>query len=138
MQAAITDIDPFDLPDWLGTSEVVWSSDAGLRTGHLVKGRLTADGEADLVCDLLAVDEAYPAPVTDDHARARAHQSWRHDQVLLGTYADRLTLAVPGTRFDADRVIDALARMAKAVGASPDHWAALLRIGAERPRRAGR
>jgi hypothetical protein len=134
----IEDVDPFDLPEWLGTGDVTWASDAGLRTGHHVHGRIFAEGQEPLVCDLLAVDEAYPAPVTDDRARARAHQSWRHDQVLLGTYVDRLTLAVPGTRFDADRVIDALARMAKAVGASPDHWAALLRIGAEQPRRAGR
>ncbi len=39
MQAAITDIDPFDLPEWLGTHEVVWRADSGLRSGHLVRGR---------------------------------------------------------------------------------------------------
>lgn len=133
----IEDTDPFDLPEWLGTGEVVWEPDAGLRTGHHVVGHLEGAGEQPLVCDLLAVDEAYPAPVTDDASRARAHQAWQHGQVLVGTYADRLTLGVPGTRFEAELVLDALARLAKAVGASPDHWAARLRIGVERPRRAG-
>ena len=137
MQAVITDIDPFDLPDWLGTLEVVWCSDAGLRTGHLVKGRLTGDGEPDLVCDLLAVDEAYPEPVVDDATRLRVHQSWRHGQVVIGNLdsgreqaADaRMVLAAPGTRFDPDLVLDALGRLARAVGAHAERYAALLRIG---------
>jgi hypothetical protein len=131
------DVDPFDLPDWLGTAQVVWHADAGLRDGHLVAGRLTSADEPDLVCDLLAVDEAYPVPVADDTVRLRAHQAWRHEQVLLVQYADRLTLAVPGTRFDAGLVLETLGRLAKAVGASPDHWAALLRIGEEKSRRSG-
>ena len=131
----VVDVDPFDLPDWLGTAQVVWHADGGLRGGPLVAGRLTSDGEPDLVCDLLGVDEAYPAPVTDDATRLRAHQAWRHEQVLLGEYAGRLTLAVPGTRFEAGLVLDALGRLAKAVGASPDRYAALLRIGQEASRR---
>ncbi|WP_133176575.1 hypothetical protein [Nocardioides currus] len=127
----IIDVDPFDLPEWLGVGEVVWHADEGLRSGHLVPGRLVVEDSV-LACDLLAVDEAYPVPVTDDASRLRAHQAWKHDQVLLGSYADRLVLAVPGTRFDADRVLDALARLARAVGGSPDRMAALLRIGADR------
>ena len=82
------------------------------------------------------MDEAYPVPVTDDATRLRAHQAWRHDQVLLGVYGGRMTLAVPGTRFDAGLVLDALGRLAKAVGASPDHYAALLRIGQDKSRRS--
>jgi len=132
--APIIDVDPFDLPEWLGVGQVVWHADQGLRSGHLVAGRLTGDGQA-LACDLFAVDEAYPAPVTDDGSRLRAHQAWRHGQVLVGTYADRLVLAVPGTRFDAERVLDTLARLARAVGGSPDDMAALLRIGAEKQTR---
>jgi len=135
----VTEVDPFELPDWLGTGEVTWESHAGLRTGHHVHGEL--HGQADeqrLACDLLAVDEAYPAPVVDEASRSRAHQAWQHGQVLVGEAGDRLVLGVPGTRFDADRVLDALSRLAKAVGASPDHFAARLRIGAEVPRRAGR
>ena len=133
----IVDVDPFDLPEWLGTGDVTWQPEVGLRTGHHVAGVLT-DGDDSAVCDLLSVDDAYPAPVTDDASRARAHQAWRHGQVLVGEYGDRLTLAVPGTSFDPQLVLDALARLAKAVGASADHWAARLVIGAEKPRRAAR
>jgi hypothetical protein len=129
MQAVITDVDPFDLPDWLGTHDVVWRADAGLRTGHLVKGRLTADDEADLPCDLLAVDEAYPAPVVDDAGRTRVHQAWRHGQVVVALLDERLVLAVPGTGFDTERALEALGRLARAVGARPERYAALLRLG---------
>ena len=89
MQATLTDIDPFDLPEWLGTGDVVWRADEGLQTGHLVRGRLAADqpdhaaeASQEIVCDLLAVDEAYPAPVVDDATRLRVHQAWRHGQVV--------------------------------------------------------
>ncbi|MCW2736207.1 hypothetical protein [Nocardioides sp.] len=128
MQAAITDIDPFDLPEWLGTLDVVWRSDAGLRTGPLVRGRLTGDGADDLGCDLLAVDEAYPEPVVDDATRLRVHQAWRHGQVVIGSLDDRVVLAVPGSGFDPDLVLDALGRLARAVGARADRYAALLRL----------
>lgn len=129
MQAAITDIDPFDLPEWLGALDVVWRADAGLRTGHLVRGRLTADGADDLVCDLLAVDEAYPQPVVDDASRLRVHQAWRHGQVVIGTLDSRMVLAVPGTGFGPELVLEALGRLARAVGARPERYAALLRLG---------
>jgi hypothetical protein len=125
------DVDPFDLPQWLATTRVTWTPERGVRVGHLVPGELTA-GEHLLPCDLLAVDEAYPAPVADDDTRTRSHQAWRHGEVLLVQYADRLTLAVPGRDFTADQVLDALARLARAVGASPDDYAALLRLGRDR------
>ena len=129
MQAAITDIDPFDLPEWLGALDVVWRAEAGLRTGHLVRGRLTADGVDDLVCDLLAVDEAYPEPVVDDASRLRVHQAWRHGQVVIGTLDSRMVLAVPGTGFGPELVLEALGRLARAVGAHAERYAALLRLG---------
>ncbi|MBD3946237.1 hypothetical protein [Nocardioides ganghwensis] len=131
MQAAIIDVDPFDLPEWLGTHDVVWRADAGLSTGHLVRGRLTADPDADLTieCDLLAVDDAYPAPVVDDETRLRVHQAWRHGQVVVGELDSRLVLAVPGTRFGPELVLDALGRLARAVGARAERYAALLRLG---------
>ena len=131
MQAAIIDVDPFDLPEWLGTHDVVWRADAGLSTGHLVRGRLTAEPDAGLtiVCDLLAVDEAYPAPVVDDETRLRVHQAWRHGQVVVGELDSRLVLAVPGTRFGPELVLDALGRLARAVGARAERYAALLRLG---------
>ena len=133
MQAVITDIDPFDLPDWLGTHDVVWRADVGLRTGHLVRGRLTAGDEdvtGEVVCDLLAVDEAYPAPVVDDATRLRVHQAWRHGQVVIGELDSRMVLAVPGTGFGPDLVLDALGRLARAVGARAERYAALLRLSA--------
>lgn len=127
--AALSDVDPFELPDWLGTGEVTWAAESGLRGSHHVTGRLTGDGQADVACDLLAVDEAFPAPVADDDVRARAHQAWRHGQVLLVGRAGRLTLAVPGTTFTADLLLEALSRLARAVGGSPERYTALLRIG---------
>jgi hypothetical protein len=131
MQAVITDTDPFDLPEWLGTHDVVWRADAGLSTGHLVRGHLTAEPDAGLTiaCDLLAVDEAYPAPVVDDDTRLRVHQAWRHGQVVVGEVESRLVLAVPGTRFGPELVLDALGRLARAVGARTERYAALLRLG---------
>lgn len=125
------DVDPFDLPGWLGDTQVTWRPDQGIRVGHLVAGLLSS-GHDTLPCDLLAVDEAYPRPVCDDDTRTRTHQAWRHGQVLLMEHDDRLTLAVPGRDFSADRVLEALARLARAVGASPDDYAALLRLGADR------
>lgn len=129
MPHAISDVDPFDLPDWLGTEDVVWRADSGLHSGHLVSGRLTAEGHEDLACDLLAVDEAYPRPVTDDASRLRVHQAWRHGQVLVVEYDDRLSLAAPGTGWTAELVLDVLDRLARAVGGRPERFAALLRIG---------
>ena len=75
------DVDPFDLPDWLGEGEVTWTPDCGIHDSHLVGGSLTGGGES-LACALLAVDEAYPKPVADDELRHQAHQAWRHGQVL--------------------------------------------------------
>jgi hypothetical protein len=141
MQGTLTDIDPFDLPEWLGTGDVVWRADEGLQTGHLVRGRLSAEpaessegpgepGErAEMVCDLLAVDEAYPSPVVDDASRLRVHQAWRHGQVVIGEHGGRMVLAVPGTRFDPELVLEALGRLARAVGARAERYAVLLRLG---------
>lgn len=131
MTAPLEDLDPFDLPDWLGEGRVTWAAAAGLRRGHRVPGQLAGGGQ-ELPCDLLAVDEAHPAPVTDDATRTRAHLAWRHGQILLLGEHGRVVLAVPGTGFTADLALDALGRLAKAVGASPDNYVALLRIGSDR------
>lgn len=131
------DVDPFDLPTWLGERDVTWAAEGGLREQHRVPGTLSSPGQSDVACDLYAVDEAYPRPVAPEEVRTRAHQAWRHGEVLIVQVDDRLTLAVPGTVFDADRVLDTLGRLAKAVGASADHVAVRLRIGAEGPRWQG-
>lgn len=128
---AMRRVDPFDLPEWLGEEQVTWAAESGLRGHHAVPGRLTGGAHDPVPCDLLAVDEAYPVPVAEQDVRHDAHQAWRHGQVLLVGPGDRLTLAVPGTRFTADLVLDAMSRLAKAVGASPDHYSVLLRIGAD-------
>lgn len=127
------DVDPFELPDWLGVDPVVWTTAHGVRHGHHVRGALTGADQDDVPCDLLAVDDAYPSPVAGDDVRTRAHLAWRHGQILLLQCEDRLTLAVPGTSFTADVCLDAIGRLAKAVGASGDRYAVQLRIGADRP-----
>jgi len=128
----VTDVDPFDLPDWLGGADVVWESATGLRTSHVVTGVLLGGAQDRLACTLLATDEAYPVPVVPDDVRSRAHQAWHDGQVLVVDRERTLTLAVPGRRFDADLVMEALARLARAVGASPEEWGVLLRIGSAR------
>ena len=132
MTRSITPVDPFDLPEWLGEEDVTWSTESGLRRGYDVAGSLASDGHEPVACDLLAVDEAYPVPVADQQVRHDAHQAWRHGQVLVVEVDGRVTLAVPGTGFTADLVMDALSRLAKAVGASPDHYSVRLRIGTSR------
>jgi len=123
---ALSDLDPFDLPDWLGAGEVTWTAADSVRGGHLVRGELTGGGS--LGCDLLAADQAYPVPVLDDPWRRRTHQAWKHGQVLLVEYDGRLTVTVPGTGFTADRVLESLARLAKSLGVRPNRFMAALRL----------
>ena len=120
-------VDPFDLPDWLGSQPVVWVALSSVHAGHRVEGELTA-GERTAACDLLAVDQAYPQPVLDDAWRQETHQAWSYGQVLLLEYDGRLTVAVPGTAWTADRVLEAVGRLAKAVGVKPSEFAATLRL----------
>jgi hypothetical protein len=123
------DVDPFDLPEWLGESEVTWTPGCGIHDSHLVPGTLDAGESRTLACGLLAVDEAYPKPVAGDDLRHLAHLAWRHGEVHLVELDGVLTLAVPGTSFTADRVLEALARLARAVGARPESFSVLLRLG---------
>jgi hypothetical protein len=127
----LSELDPFDLPDWLGEDEVTWTSACGVRSGHLVTGVLCGASGHETACDLLAVDQAFPRPVVDDAARTRAHQVWRHGQVLLVSRGERTTLAVPGSTFDADLVLDSLTRLARAVGAEPARFSVRLRLGSD-------
>lgn len=120
-------VDAFDLPEWLGSGEVVWIARSSVRDSYLVRGELTGVGDP-LACDLLAADRAFPEPVLDERWRRTAHQSWTHEQVLLTEYDARLTLAVPGTVFTADLVLQALGRLARALGVSPESLAATLRL----------
>jgi hypothetical protein len=123
--------DPFDLPEWLGEGEVTWESERGLATGHRVAGMLTAHGQEPLACDLLAVDDAYPEPIAADTTRVRAHQLWQHGEVLLASDSGRLMLVVPGSRIDTEAALEAIGRLARAVGARPGSYAVRLRVGSE-------
>ena len=125
----MTPLDAFDLPEWLGEGEVTWTSDDVTRSGSSVAGCLVGPDGQRHSCDLLAVDLAYPAPVVDDGTRTAAHLAWSHGQVLLLDREGRATLAVPGTSFTADTVLDAVTRLAKAVGAPPAAYSVRLRLG---------
>ncbi len=121
-------VDAFDLPEWLGTDPVTWSAVGRLELG-IVPGVLRSDSSAEeLACDLMAADVAYPVAVADEETRVEIHQAWRHGQVHLVRRVDRLTLGAPGTDFTAPRVLDAVGRLAKAVGAPPGHFAVRLRV----------
>lgn len=129
-QPVVAPVDAFDLPEWLGTADVMWTATGSVRGGPVVPGVLSGDddGGAALPCDLLAADQAYPQPVLDDGWRRQVHQAWTHGQVLLVEYDDRLTLAVPGTAFTADLALEAIGRLAKAVGVKPGRFVAALRL----------
>ncbi|GAA4126262.1 hypothetical protein GCM10022215_35570 [Nocardioides fonticola] len=132
------DVDPFDLPEWLGTTEVVWRvGDRAACAAHRLPGSLLPEtaGPPALACDVLAVDEAFPAPVMEDDLRTRAHQAWRHGSiVVLAPHpgpADAVVVAVPGRRIDAPVAFEALARLARAVGADPRRWSVQWRLGGD-------
>lgn len=123
----VAEVDPFELPEWLGGGKVTWSATSSVTGAAHVHGELSGGGDA-VPCDLLAADLAYPVPVLDTDWRRAAHQQWAHGQVLLVVYDGRLTLAAPGTRFTADGVLECLGRLAKAVGAKPERFVAALRL----------
>ena len=127
MTPSVEAVDPFDLPDWLGTAEVTWVAHTSVRGAARIRGELTGAGET-LCCDLLAADLAYPEPLLPDGWRRQAHQAWTHGQVLLVEYDGRLTLAVPGTAYSADGVLETVGRLAKAVGVRPTQFAVTLRL----------
>ena len=123
----VAGVDPFDLPDWLGTEEVTWAATSSVRGEPRVTGELTG-GDCSLVCDLLAADQAFPAPVLPEDWRSRAHQAWTYGQVLLLDDEGRLTLAVPGSAFSADLALETLARLARGVGVEPSRFSVRLRL----------
>ena len=120
-------VDPFELPEWLGTSDVAWVAGSGVRGASRIEGRLTGP-DAEIGCDLLAADVAYPEPLLDDEWRREAHQAWTHGQVLLVEYDGRLTLAVPGTAYSADGALETVGRLAKAVGVRAGRFVVTLRL----------
>jgi hypothetical protein len=125
--AVVKPVDAFDLPDWLGTAEVTWTALSSVRGAKRIEGLLAAP-EGELRCDLVAADVAYPEPLLADAWRRQAHQAWEYGQVLLLSYDDRLTLAVPGTAYSADGALETVGRLAKAVGVRPGRFTVCLRL----------
>ena len=127
--AEITPVDAFDLPAWVGEQDVVWRSDVALGT-PLVPGVLgTAAGEQDsMPCDLMACDRAYPQPVLSERWRREAHSQWALHQVLLVEVGSRLTLVAPGVDVEVTSALEALRRLAKAVGVPAASFTAALRL----------
>lgn len=123
-------VDPFDLPEWLGVEPVIWTGQTSLGSAHLVSGALqTGAGEVDpLVCDVLACDLAYPQPVLSEAWRHDAHQAWTLGEVLLLEYDGRLTMVLPGTAVTAEATLEAVRRLARAVGAAPERFTVALRL----------
>jgi hypothetical protein len=56
------------------------------------------------------------------------HQVWRHGEVLVAREGDRLLLVVPGSRLDAATVVEAVGRLARAVGAPGGSYAVRLQV----------
>ena len=76
-------VDPFDLPEVLGTAEVVWRADDGL-TGHLVRGTARARRAATpwpATCWPSTTPTRRRSPTTPPGSLV--HQAWRHGQVHL-------------------------------------------------------
>jgi hypothetical protein len=120
-------VDAFDLPEWLGTAPVTWTATSTVRRARHVRGVLSS-AAGELACDLLAADVAHPEPLLSQAWRRQAHQAWEYGQVLLVSYAGRLTLAVPGTAYSADGALETLSRLAKAVGAPSSRFTVCLRL----------
>jgi hypothetical protein len=120
-------LDPFDLPEWLGTQSVTWTATSRLESGPTLAGHLTSI-DVELACDLLAADTAYPAPVVSEDLRQRAHRDWSHGEMALVHRSDRLTGLVPGTTFTPDLVLEAIGRLARAVGAPTANFHVSLRL----------
>jgi len=124
-------VDPFDLPEWLGETDVIWTAVTSLHS-HLVTGHLDdargGPGSRSYGCDLLAVDLAYPEPVLGDKWRTLVHQAWWHGETLLLEVAGRLTVSMPGSEVTAEIALDAVRRLARAVGAAPDRFTASMRL----------
>lgn len=122
------DLDPFELPDWLGSGRVTWRPDEGTVAGSLIHGELASEAGDAVDCDLVAVDQAYPRPIAPDDVRTGAHLAWHHGQVHVTRRDGRPTLLVPGATITADLALEALGRLAQAVGARRGNFQALLQV----------
>ncbi len=125
---AVELVDPFELPDWVGEGPVTWRASSRLAGSHLVSGELRSESGVSLGCDVLACDPAYPVPVLSEGWRHDAHQAWALGEVLLVTRDGRLTLVFPGTVVTAVPTLEAVRRLARAVGSKPERFTVALRL----------
>jgi hypothetical protein len=125
---AVELVDPFDLPDWVGETDVTWRASSRLAGSHLVTGDLDGGDGPTQTCDVLACDPAYPLPVLSEAWRHDAHQAWALGEVLVVTYDGRLTLVVPGTVVTAEPTLEAVRRLARAVGSKPERFTVALQL----------
>ena len=124
----VSPVDAFELPEWLGVEEVTWTAVTSLGSSPQVTGALSAASGATLDCDILACDLAYPRSVLGETWRAAAHQSWQLGETHLIEYDGRLTLVVPGTSVGVETALDAVRRLAKAVGAPSQRFTVAIRL----------
>jgi hypothetical protein len=66
--------------------------------------------------------------VATDAIRVRAHQVWQHGEVMIAEDHERMLLVVPGSRVDTETALDAIARLARAVGAASGSYAVRLEV----------
>ena len=118
-------VDPFDLPEWLVSEQVVWSSLESVVAKTVVKGQLRAvDADhAPYRLDLVAVDAAWPTAECSPQDRRAAHQAWHFGQVVVLHHDGVSALGVPTALFSADLALEALRRFARAVGSDPWRYA---------------
>ena len=121
-------VDAFELPEWLGVEDVTWTAVTSLGSSHRISGRLTGSSGGVLDCDVLAADLAYPEAVLEEKWRAAGHQAWQLGESLLLDHDGRLTLVVPGTSVGVETALEAVRRLAKAVGAPASRFTAALRL----------
>jgi hypothetical protein len=126
---SVSPVDAFDLPDWLGVEHVTWTTASSLGGAYLVTGSVRGPADSQVQdCDILACDLAHPQPVLDEKWRAEAHHAWAWGEVLLIEYDGRVTLVVPGTSVTAEPALEAVRRLARAVGAPSDRFTVALRL----------
>ena len=109
-------VDPFELPEWLGTEPVTWTAQTGVRGAHWIAGCLGAgDGAAAVRPD----GRRRRVPASRCWTTSGAGRPTRRGSTARccwSQYDGRLTLAVPGTAYSADGALETLGRLAKAVG----------------------
>ena len=126
----VTAVEALDLPEWLGTRQLTWTAHSSVRGASLIAGSLAPSDASGLFlpCDLMAADVAFPQPILPETWRRQAHLAWEYGQVQLVTVEGRLTLAVPGTAYSADGVLESIGRLALAVGVPAARFTVCLRL----------